>query len=368
MGEKRADCHPPLRGGWIMQYKKSIVAAVFIACIWAFWRWALPVLMPFLLGYMIAAAVEKPVCWLIKRARLPRWAASLTMAALLVGSLAGLTYLLISRIVFETGQLLRRLPDLMTRLPVMSRDINVKLEAVVTAAPVELQDFLRSSIEKLIREGISIPGELYTWLGNFITGLIGALPAIALFGIALMLSVYMISADYPGVKDFLAKQVPVKYRSRVREVVKGFTPTIGKWMKAQGILIAINAAIAFVGFMFLRVEYTMIMVAVIAIVDALPIVGSGFVLVPWAVFCLISGETGMGVGLLILFLMLSLVRGIAEPRVVGAQIGLHPLVSLLSIYAGYRLMGIWGMLLFPFAAIFIVQLHGWGYLKLWRTN
>jgi sporulation integral membrane protein YtvI len=297
---------------------------------------------------------------------MPRWAASLSMAVILVGALAGFMYLLISRIVYEIGRLLRQLPDLMTRLPVMSQDLNLRLEAIVTAAPVELQEFLRSSAEKMIREGVNLPSELYTWLGNLITGVVGALPAIALFTIALMLSTYMISSDYPGVTRFIINQIPQNWRGRVLQIGKSFIPTLGKWLKAQGILIAMNAGLAFIGFMFLRVEYTIIMVGVIAVVDALPIVGSGFVLLPWAVFCFMTDEPGMGMGLIILYLVLTLVRGISEPRIVGAQIGLPPLISLLAIYAGFKLMGVFGMILFPFIAIFIVQLHRWGYVSLWK--
>lgn len=350
-----------------MSTKKTIIILVAVAGVWVFWRWALPVLMPFLLGFLIAALIEKPVKWIMKRAHMPRWAASLSMTLAILGVLAGLIYILVSRIVYETGRLLRQLPELMTKLPVMSKDINLKLEAVVTAAPVEFQDFLRSSIDNMLSEGLNIPSELYTWLGNFITGFVGALPAIALFGIALTLSVYMLSSDYPGVAQFIMRQIPQKWRGRALQIGQNFMPTLGKWLKAQGILIAMNAGLAFIGFMLLRVEYTMIMVGVIAVVDALPIVGSGFVLVPWAAFCLINGNTGMGVGLLILFLVLSLVRTVSEPRVVGAQIGLHPLASLLAIYAGYKVMGVWGMILFPFLAIFAVQLHEWGYIKLWKT-
>lgn len=349
-----------------MPTKKIVIIVAAILGVWVFWRWALPVMLPFLLGFFIAMLIERPVRWLIKRARLPRWAASLSMAVILVGALAGFMYVLISRIVYETGRLLRQLPDLMTRLPVMSQDLNIRIEAIVTAAPVELQEFLRSSAEKMIREGVNLPGELYTWLGNLITGVVGALPAIALFSIALMLSTYMISSDYPGVTKFIINQIPQNWRGRVLQIGRNFIPTLGKWLKAQGILIAMNAGLAFVGFMFLRVEYTMIMVGVIAVVDALPIVGSGFVLLPWAVFCFVTGEAGMGVGLVILYLVLTLVRGISEPRIVGAQIGLPPLVSLLAIYAGFKLMGVLGMILFPFIAIFIVQLQRWGYVKLWK--
>jgi sporulation integral membrane protein YtvI len=356
-----------LRSEVTVPTKKVIIFVVVIIGIWVFWRWAMPVILPFLLGFLIAMLVERPVKWLMKRARLPRWAASLSMSIIIVGTLSGFMYLLISRIVYETGRLLRHLPDLMTRLPVMSNDLNIRLEAIVTAAPVELQEFLRSSVEKMIREGVNLPSELYTWLGNFITGVVSALPAIALFTIALMLSSYMISSDYPGVTRFLLNQIPKNWRGRVLQIIKDFIPTIGKWLKAQGILIAMNAGLAFIGFMFLRVEYTMIMVGVIAIVDALPIVGSGFVLIPWAIFCFATGETGMGVGLVILYLVLTLVRGVSEPRIVGAQIGLPPLVSLLAIYAGFKLMGVLGMILFPFIAIFIVQLHRWGYIKLWKA-
>ena len=346
--------------------RKLLTAAVAAAGIWAFWRWALPVLTPFLFGFAVAGAVERPVKWLIRRLRFPRRLASLAMTLAIAGAVFGLAYLLVSRALFEAGRLLRQLPDLMAKLPVMSQDINMRIEAAVAAAPPELQEFLRSSADKMLTGGVSLPGELYRWLGNLITGLAAAMPSVLLFSVALSLSVYMFSADYPQAVAFIMRQLPGKWKSGAVRAKDHFLSTLGKWFKAQGILITMNAGLALLGFLALKVEYPLIMVGLIALVDALPVIGSSFVLLPWALFCFITGETQTGFGLMILLAVLSLVRSVSEPRMIGDQIGLHPLVSLLSMYAGFKLMGVWGMLLFPFLAIFITQLRDWGYVKLWK--
>ncbi|GHV34734.1 sporulation integral membrane protein YtvI [Clostridia bacterium] len=322
--------------------------------------------LPFLIGLALSKLAEPVVRLAVKRAKMPRWAASAVITLALSAAAGALVWLILSRALYEAGKLLRQLPELMTKLPDMSRSLSWKLETIVAAAPPETQEFLRSSFDKLLKEGIAVPGGLYSWLGEAATWLIAFFPAAILFSIALALSVYFISSDYPKVTGFIARQIPQRWRERVFTSMRGMTGTLGKWLAAQGTLMLITAAITLAGLLVLRVDYVVIMTAVVAAVDALPVLGAGLILVPWALFVMLTGDMGAGIGLLVLWAVLMVVRGVAEPRLVGDRLGLHPLVSLLSMYAGFQLFGVAGMILCPFAAIMLVQLNRWGYIKLWR--
>ncbi|MCL2084315.1 MAG: AI-2E family transporter, partial [Oscillospiraceae bacterium] len=252
--------------------------------------------------------------------------------------------------------------------PDISNSLSVRLEAIIVAAPSELQEFLRSSADRLLRDGISIPSSLYTWLGGMATGIASALPAAMLFIVALTLSMYMISSDYLRVAGFLVKQLPPKWRQRVLESKNHMTATLGKWLKAQCSLAGVTSTQALAGLLILRVDYALIITIVIAIVDLLPVVGSGTVLIPWGAVCLLIGDVRRGAGLMVLWAVITVVRGVMEPRLVGRHIGLHPLASLICMYAGFKLMGVAGMLLFPMLAVLLAQLQEWEYVKLWKRE
>ena len=104
-----------------------------------------------------------------------------------------------------------------------------------------------------------------------------------------------------------------------------------------------------------------------ALIDALPVFGTGIVLLPWAAGCLLLGRTRRGLGLLAVWIVTSLVRSCTQARLLGDQIGLDPLCSLLSVYIGWRVCGVWGMLLFPLLCMVLIQLNERGVLRLWKS-
>ena len=118
-----------------------------------------------------------------------------------------------------------------------------------------------------------------------------------------------------------------------------------------------------VGFISLRIEYAGILALIVALIDMLPILGVGTVLIPWGIADIIMGEYALGAALLILYAVIALVRNLIEPRIVGKSLGLHPLATLMSMYIGLKLFGFAGMIMVPIAVMIFVQLVRWGYIK-----
>ena len=121
-----------------------------------------------------------------------------------------------------------------------------------------------------------------------------------------------------------------------------------------------------IGFLLLRVRGAPVIAAVTALVDALPVFGTGTVLVPWAAYCLLSGASARGIGLLISWGVTNLVRSCAQAKLLGDQIGLDPLASLTAIYIGWRVKGVIGMLLFPLILVTLCRLNDRGVIRLWK--
>ena len=144
--------------------------------------------------------------------------------------------------------------------------------------------------------------------------------------------------------------------SAVPEFFRRLRSTAGQWLIAQLKLVGITYLLLTVGFFLLRVEFALVWALAVAAVDAFPILGTGTILVPWSLVCLLQHDTGKALGLLVLYGACALVRSTLEPKLVGRQLGLDPLVTLIALYAGFRFWGLPGMILAPLLAITVIRM------------
>ncbi len=346
---------------------RCLYVALALGALWLFFTWGLGIVLPFFIALLMARLLE-PVVLLLQGVKIPRWLGGIVCVVLSYGGLLGCLYLILSRLLYEIGRLLERLPDWIAGAGTFMDELTRQIRALIVAAPPDIQNFLGNTLDKLGQEGITIPQSLYASLGAFVTGLAGSLPSVLLFITACIFSTYFISSDYPRVAAFLVRQIPRRFRDKVLRTKNHLTSTMGKWLRAQGLLMLLTFGEVCVGLILLGVETPLLIAFVIALVDALPILGSGTALIPWGLITLLSGQSERGIGLLILYAVVALMRGFMEPKLIGKQIGLPPLITLFSMYAGFRLLGIWGMILFPILAITVKQMHEWGYIRLWKTR
>ncbi len=347
---------------------RILLIVLIITGIWAFFRFLFPLIVPFVISILLARIMEPAVKKLKARVRIPRPLSSAILTIFVIGSLAGLTVLLTSIIFSELNRLMTALPNLMAKLPNFAGSLSNKVDIWIEAAPVSLQDFLRASFDKFLSGGITIPSALYTWLVNFVSGAAASFPQIVLFLVASILSTFFISAEYPKIAALLVRPFSQSVREKILIVKDHFVSTLGKWLKAQLILIAITCGILLAGLFILKVDYAAIIAIIAAIMDALPVIGVGMLLIPWAIFCIFSGNMFLGIGLLIIFAATTFVRGFVEPKLIGKQIGLPPLATLMSMYIGFMVWGILGMILFPLISITLKQMYDWGWLRFSKTK
>ena len=149
-------------------------------------------------------------------------------------------------------------------------------------------------------------------------------------------------------------------------MAKCLRSTFWKWLKAESILCLVTFCMLLIGFLYLRLDYALLTAVVVAVIDALPVLGTGTVLIPWSVFHLLLGSAPKGLALLALYAIILLVRSLLEPRLMAAQVGLPSLTALLAMYLGFCLFGVGGMLLLPVALLFVKQLQDGGFIRLWK--
>lgn len=216
-----------------------------------------------------------------------------------------------------------------------------------------------------LQDGLSwLTGKISTWaptvvvgVGNLASGIVSFLISLLFFIVA----AYFMTADYPGLRKRLIAWVPDIIRPHMRHVKEAAGSAMFGYLRAQLILSGVVLVIVFVAMLIFRQPYSLLIAIATGIIDIMPFFGSGAILVPWGVICLLVGNLKKAVFLLILAFALFLFRKLAEPKVVGNQTGLSPLLSLISIYVGMKIGGVAGMILCPIACMVVIGLYGMGF-------
>lgn len=328
------------------QVLRLLWAGLMAAAVWAGLRWVLPWLAPFLAAGVLAWLLEPAVGVLTVHCRLPRrWAAlvSVLAAATLLGGGAAL---LAWRLWYELALLAGRLPALLAEAAAWAEAAEAWLYRLFVALPVQLRQPAWQAVEELGRWVTALPG----WLGEravgWGTGLLSALPEAGLFLFTTFLGACFLLADRPGLVR-AAEQLPASWQRELGRWRQAVRAAAGDWLRVQGVLMLLTFGQLAVGLLALGVGPGVLLAGLIALVDALPIFGSGVVLLPWSLGALLTGRVPLGLGLAGLFLLVTVVRSALEPRLMGRRAGLPPLAALVCLYVGFQLFGVWGMLLAP---------------------
>lgn len=324
--------------------------------LWLGLRYLLPLGMPFLLAALLALAAEPLVTFFHTKARLPRAAATgIGMTVVLVLLILGVM-VLVALLLRELGLLAGIVPELADTAVEGLSLLEQWLLGLVSRAPGSVGPMLERSVEGFFSDGTALLEQIATWLLGLASGIVKSLPDSALGLFTWLLACYMLSAKLPELKKWLRSHLPPVWHEKYRPMLGRLKKAMGGWLKAQLKLMAVTFFLLTAGFFILQIPYAPLWALVIALVDALPVLGSGMVLVPWSIISFLQGEAPRGIGLLGIYAAACLLRSVLEPRFVGKQLGLDPLVTLAAIYVGFRLLGLGGMLLAPLLATIATQL------------
>lgn len=352
---------------------ERVAAILFTVCIggailWGVLRYALPIVMPFAVAFAIAWLIQKPSQLLSHRLSVPQKLVSVVLLLLLLTAAVWLIGATTRRLLLELQHLLEHL---------LSRE--ELLDAVGT--PIDYFGMLTSRIPFLrrigagerffaLREGFnqavsdllkSLLESLSSAVPAMAAGLLSSLPSVLLSTAITVIAGFYFCIDGDRIRDSLHALLPNALRARLSGWRVRMAHFSRGYLKAYLLLFLLTFSELFLGFCILRVEYALLLALLVSLVDLLPVLGVGVVLVPWSAVLLLQKDYRLGAGLLILYGAVLLVRQIMEPRLVGKSLGLHPLLSLFASYAGWRLFGVLGMLLGPLAALAVKSfvLRGW---------
>ena len=338
----------------------ALYIAAFCAVIFLLFRFLLPVLLPFLIAFLLSQLTEPAIRLLQERWNMPRGIHSALVMSALFAFLALVLYLLFGTCATELSRLTERLPELVEGLRSPMEAVQNWMLRIADRIPDGLGLAARAWVMQLFSDTSAFLGSVSDLLLSMASGVVAVLPKLLLFLVTTVVASFMISAQRETILDWLRKRLPQDWQKKGRVVASNLKRALGGWLRAETRMMLITFGVISLGLFLLGAEFPIILGAVTALVDALPVLGTGTILVPWALWNLLQGKTVFGVGLLVLYGLAAALRTVLEPRLVGRQIGLHPLLALLSMYAGFQLFGIGGMILLPIAAILARQLWAFG--------
>jgi sporulation integral membrane protein YtvI len=307
-------------------------------------------ILPFILAWIIALLVNPLVNLLERKTRLPRGIFSICSVILFYALLTLLIAVGTSRLIIELSNILERLPQYAVTLRVATEDwIAYGQNIYINLAP-ETTEVVKSGLINLINS----------------MSLLTIFPKTLLFVIVTMVSSYMMSKDMYLIRSFFASQVPEDFAKGIKSVYADMLKALGGFIRAQLTIMGITFLITITGLYLIGVPYALTMAIIIGVVDALPIFGTGAVIIPWAVINIIMKHYSLAVALLVLYGVIVVTRQIIEPKIMGKNIGLHPLATLISLYIGMRIFGIIGILIGPLTLIVIKALQKTSVIPRWK--
>ena len=310
-------------------------------------KYLLPLTFPVLMGLCIAAALS-PLIRRVQRGLDMRYntAAALCVSGVL-GALILAVFLLGRFLISELTELYQNLPSLLSSLTDYAEGFGRWADRLADDLPVGAGDALRSWTDSILSSGGTLASKLYEGVFSFVSGFLGRLPDNLLFILTLLLSSYFGAAELPRLQALLREHLPKSRWQQILSLGSSIKSVLGSWFRAQIKLMGVTFLILLTGFLLLRVQFPLFLALGIALLDALPLFGTGTILLPWGLLSMISGDFHLGIGLMALYGTAALCRNILEPKFLGAQMGVSPLLTLLSIYVGYRVSGVTGMILLP---------------------
>ena len=330
----------------------ALALAFFLA--WGIIRYFLPLIAPVLLGWIFAAAAEPMTRFLHERLHLYRSLAAAVSVSLVLTVMVGLLWLIAALGYRELSSLAAGFPAYAEALGGRFLEIRDWALGLVSRAPGGLADVLSRTVSGLFTEGSLILEKLTNWVLSAAGTVAGKIPGGALMIGTAVISAYMIAAQYPGLKRRLTEGVLLSRKWET--MLQNLWNTVSLWLKAQVKLTGVIFVVLGAGFLILRVDHWLLWAVVTAIGDGVPRLGTGTVLIPMALVSLLWGEQVRGIGLIGLYVTAMLTRSALEPRLVGRQLGMNPLTTLMALYAGFRIWGVPGMILSPILAVTVTQL------------
>jgi len=337
-------------------------AAAFL--VWILGRYVLVWFSPFALGFLIAYLIRPVARFVEKHSGMSARGASIVSAAVFYAAAGGLLWMLGLWLFWQMQKLGAWFPEL---YETTVRPFLEELDEMISGASAgSYFGAGTSSLIVMANEALgSAAASASRWGLELMGGFAKKIPMFIITLVFTILSSVLICMDYGKVAETVLRRVPKRWRGELLETRDFLLRSIGKALGAYLIIMFITFCLLAVGLWLLGAGGFLAMAALIAFLDLLPVLGSGVILIPWAAYCMLSGQVGLGWGLLGVWAAISVIRETLEPRILGGQIGMNSLLTLTAMYAGLRVAGVAGLLLAPVFCLLLRRLSDKGVIPKW---
>ena len=338
---------------WTSVLKKIIYFSMLIFGIFITFKLSI-FYIPFLIAFIISLIMEPQIKFLMSKFKFNRKISSIIIFIITFGIILGLLLWGITTLITESTNLLTGLNDYYYKAYDQIQRFIGHFKFDDMKIPSQIVELIKNtSVETLEK----ISSWLQKFFSNFLS-LITMIPSIAIYFGVTIISLYFLCTDRIYMLDELEHHLPKKWMKKISKHVRELIEILGNYLKAQLILIIISFCICLVGLYILHfinwnVKFPLLFAIGIAFVDALPLIGSGTVMIPWAFISGIDGDLKLGIAICIIWIIMSLTRQFIEPKIVSSKIGVHPIFTIIAMYTGFKLIGVLGMFIGP---IFLIIL------------
>ena len=363
--------HVEKRRAFIVNFIYFLIIAAIVILIF---KYAVPLLSPFVIALLISLLLRRPIRFLSQKTRIPYKPVAIVTVILFFATIGTVISLAAIKLFSSLARFVGTIPDLYTsHLAQPLTTIFDGMDGLFARFEfIQADQALLTALEQL-------EGQLFESLGAIVSNLSGAamsyvssvaasLPGLLVAVIFTIVATFFISADFDRLKGFCVNQLSEKTHNLLRQIKHYVVGTLFVCIRSYIIILGITFVELSIGLSILRVRSAILVAFLIAILDILPVVGTGTAIWPWTVVALIQGRYGFALGLIVLYLVITVIRNIIEPKIVGGQLGLHPIVTLASMFAGAKIAGIIGLFGFPIALSLVTHLNNNGIIKLFRPD
>lgn len=331
-----------------------------ILCAYCIFEYVFGAILPFLISFAVAYSVQKHASSLGRKTGWKKKYCSLFLGAMLMLTVGTMAFLLISKLWQELYAFAKSVVGMREDIMEKAMEISKKAGDLITRFFPDSES-IDQSIEKLLDKGAeSIISIVTTYIPSLMGKIFSEVPKILFFLAATFISCIYFCLDFDKICDYIKNHFPKGRFSSLGRLPKASFRALGKYMRAEFIIFLLMASLLTVGFIIVGTEYACLLAVFTAFIDILPVFGSGVVLVPYALYSLVSGNAGRCIALLIIWGAVSLVRQISEPKIMGKNLGVHPIVNLISVYVGYTFFGVTGIVLLPISVVIVKNLFSEG--------
>ncbi|WP_341876072.1 sporulation integral membrane protein YtvI [Defluviitalea saccharophila] len=328
-----------------------------------FFQYVFSYIAPFVVAWILSSLIEPMVRWFHKKLKFSRGISSMLSIIIMLVFIGTIVTGIFMRFSEQAQEFAKALPSYYDSFAYTIDNLRWKTESLFFGLPINIQSLLMDNVDEMIR-GFS--NKLAPGVGKGSISFVAALPNALFFTIVTLISTFFMSKDREKIRAFIERQMPKSWVIKMDIIRRDLFGALLGYVKTQLILMIFTSTICMIGLMILRFEYAFLIGIIIGIVDAFPVLGSGTILIPWAAYHSLTGDLYGAIGLLIIYGVVVLFRQTFEPKVLGSQIGVYPLFTLMAMYIGIKLFGFLGIIIGPIFVIFLKTMQKIGILPKWK--